>query len=86
MNKTRGLMLITDPAFGCQEVETFTCKHCQRVEDKPPFKTATSEGIGAWCSCCDAPICLRCEGKPCIPIERWLDRQEARRSYEESSK
>lgn len=79
-NKARGYSIITDPAF-CSpvEIETFTCLHCSTVVDKPAFKSSTDDAIGAWCSCCDGPICLKCVGKGCRPIQRWLDRMEARR-------
>ena len=78
--KALGYGIIIDPAFGSPtEVDTFTCVHCQFVVDKIPFKSATDDAIGAWCSCCDGPICLRCVGKGCRPIQRWLDRMESRR-------
>lgn len=78
--KSRGYSIITDPAFARpQETDTFTCLHCQQIVDKPPFKRATDDGIGAWCHCCNGPICMRCVGKGCRPIEKYLDRMEARR-------
>ena len=81
MRKARGYSIITDPAFAKpQETDTFTCCHCSTVVDKPPFKSATDGAIGAWCTCCDAPMCLRCVGKGCRPLERWLERMESRRS------
>jgi hypothetical protein len=82
MKKARGYSIITDPAMPRpEETETFTCCHCQQIVDKPPFVAATDEAIGAWCTCCDAPMCKRCIGKPCRPIEKWLEQQETRRSY-----
>lgn len=88
MRKALGYGIITDPAFSSpQEVDTFTCCHCQTVVDKVPFKAATDDDvngrpIGAWCTCCDAPMCRKCVGKPCEPIERWLEKQETRRHYD----
>ena len=43
------------------EVDTYTCLHCQRIVDKPPFKCATDDGIGAWCYTCNGAICLHPE-------------------------
>lgn len=87
MRQARGYQIITDPAFGSpQETDTFTCCHCQKVVEKPPRMGPTNEAIGAWCTCCDAPMCLSCVGKGCRPIEKWLAKMEARRSYEENSK
>ena len=81
MRKSRGYFIITDPAKSLpEEGETYSCLHCGTVVDKPPFKSATDDGIGAWCHCCNGPICLGCVGKGCRPIERWLERMETRRS------
>ncbi len=87
MRKARGYSIITDP-YHCEEVDTYTCCHCQQVIDKPPFRSATDDDrngkpIGAWCTCCDAAMCPRCIGKGCRPIERWLIQQETRRNYDE---
>jgi len=79
MNHARGVTIITDPIAGVQEVDTFTCCHCQQIVDKPPRVAATDGRIGAWCTCCDAAMCLDCVGKGCTPIQRWLDQQEKRR-------
>lgn len=85
MKKARGYEIITDPAFGVpDESDTFTCCHCGRVIRKPPFKNSTDPAIGAWCTCCDAPMCKKCIGKGCTPLEKKLDMWERRRQNEES--
>ena len=92
MRKARGFGIIKDPSFSCDvEVETATCCHCQWTRDRVPYKGMADDDkngrpIGAWCTCCDAYMCLRCVGKPCTPIERWLERQETRRNYDEVMK
>jgi len=92
VKQNRGFMVITDPSarqFTC-EIETFTCCHCQQIVDRMPGVVITSDApdgrraVGAWCTCCDAPMCLRCVGKGCRPIERWLERMETRRNYDEA--
>lgn len=84
MRRSRGYSIITDPRFSRPtEVDTFTCLHCQQVVDKPPYKSATD--VGAWCHCCNGPICGTewCLRRGCIPVERWLERQESRRYIRE---
>lgn len=78
MKKALGTFIITDPAVGTTEIDTFTCCHCQRVVDRVPFKGPTADGIGAWCHLCDAPMCLECVGKGCLPFEKRLEMEEAR--------
>jgi hypothetical protein len=81
--KTRGAFIIKDPALPCDQiVETFTCLHCQAVVDKPPFKSNTDDGIGGYCHKCNGPVCLKCAGKPCVPIERWLETMETKMHYD----
>src|SRR5882724_5685517 len=82
MKKARGYTIICDPARPTQEIDTYTCCHCNRLVDKPAGMSNTNDAIGAWCTCCDAAMCLQCVGKGCLPIERWLEQQETRRNYE----
>jgi hypothetical protein len=84
MRHARGYSIINDPRFSRPfEIDTFTCLHCQQVVDKPPFKSATDDDIGAWCHCCNGPICHRCRGLGCRPIEHYLERLESRRYIRE---
>jgi hypothetical protein len=73
MRKARGYLVTRQDGKIINEVDTFTCCHCDKIVDTPPGKSATSDGIGAWCHCCNAPMCLQCVGKGCTPIERWLE-------------
>lgn len=91
--RSLGVTIISDPSFSCDQViETFTCAHCQTIVDRIPARAITEDGpdgrkaVGAWCTCCDAPICLQpwCRKRGCIPIEKWLDQIEARRNYEQA--
>jgi hypothetical protein len=62
--------------FGVQEMDSFTCAHCQRIT----FVGARTnpEDLGGRCTCCDKLICKGCVGKTCRPIERWLEQMESK--------
>ena|SRR5271166_5781252 len=96
MRKARGYLITSDPEITrAHEVDTFTCLHCQKVIDKPPYKQPTDDVLvngrpqllGGYCHKCDGPICPDCIGKPCVPIEKWLEivekRSERKRHYDE---
>jgi hypothetical protein len=84
--KARGYEIITGPE-GVTEADTFTCCHSwcgQKVVRKPAFSGPYGgDKLWAWCTCCDAPMCFECIGKPCSAVERWLESQETKRNYEE---
>lgn len=76
MKKARGYRIITDP-LGTKEEDTFTCCHCNAITAVIPFKGTAA--LGAWCTCCDAPMCWRCAKKGgCEHIEKKLERWESR--------
>ena len=57
------------------EADTLTCQHCNRV-----YVIAASRGStdpGGWCRLCMAPICSPCVGKPCVPLEKQIEKMEA---------
>lgn len=60
--------------FGSHEEHSFTCKHCNRVTFVRAGCDPTE--LGGRCTCCDALICKRCVGKPCLPLEKRLDLYE----------
>ena len=85
--KARGYLITFDPRYANPlEVDTFTCLHCQEVIDKPPYKQPTDDVngrvLGGYCHKCDGPICPACIGKPCVPIEKWLDMIETKLHYD----
>lgn len=92
-NKQRGLGQIIDPSCSSAvEVESFACCHCGAhtwVENNSKVignVVTEKKPLAARCTCCDKLMCLACVGKGCVPLERWLERQEARRSYDECAR
>jgi hypothetical protein len=72
-----GYAIRTDPVLGISETDTRTCGHCQRVDAIKPFCDPAE--VGGLCYVCNRYICLRCHGlATCDPIERKLERNEAR--------
>ena len=67
---------------GTFEVDTFTCKHCNRAI----HIAIKSQGDEFFCRNCMARICPSCADHPCIPFMKKIEAQEARdrtlRSYE----
>lgn len=82
MRNPGGYAVITDPN-GRTEIDTFTCKHCNRIKHVMPKQRP--EDIGGICYGCMGMVCERCVGKGCDTIEKKLERAEAsyhaRRSY-----
>lgn len=58
------------------EIDTFTCKHCQRIV-RVPVKASPSD-CGGWCALCCAPVCKACAGADCVPFEKQLEASERR--------
>jgi hypothetical protein len=80
-----GYAVVTDPAAGSpEEIDSLTCAHCNAVVWMKPFQDGAA--MGGHCTCCDKYICLRCIGKGCRPLQRWLEQQERRREYDEASR
>lgn len=68
---------------GVFEVDTFSCSHCQRITHVMPRMDPAD--LGGMCKVCYKLICPFCVGKGCDPLEKKLERSEARdrarRSY-----
>jgi hypothetical protein len=84
MLKPGGYAFTFGPNGVQQELDTFTCCHCNSVVHiKPKCNPAD---LGGQCRLCDKPICPRCLGKGCTPFEKRLEQVEARdralRSYQ----
>lgn len=79
MKKTRGYGIITYcDSDKTEEVDTWACVHCQRTQDRIPFKSPTDDTLGRWCQTCDGPVCMDPKCARCIPFERKLEMIEAR--------
>jgi len=83
MRNAQGCATISGPLGVVEEIDTFTCCHCNsivhvRVGVKP-------DELGSWCTLCGKMHCARQECQTCVPFERKMERMEAqcraRRSY-----
>ena len=70
-----GGILETTNEFGTHSIDTFTCKHCSKIVQIPPYCDPAS--LGGRCTVCDGLICPNCVGKGCDPLEEKLKRAEA---------
>lgn len=75
MKHARGFMELVDNDLKVEVAayDTMTCQHCNSVEVIPPYSTINL----TWCKKCMGLVCKRCAAKPCDPVERKLERQEA---------
>lgn len=87
MRQPQGYTIIVGPQ-PTVEMDTFTCAHCGVVQFVKPFTRA--EDMGGICHGCGDKsrpsfICKSCVGKGCDPLEKKIERLEARgaalRSY-----
>ncbi len=62
-----------------EEMDTCTCKHCNKVWYVRG--TAIKSNPGGWCRMCMAPICPQCAGKECVPFLKKLDEYEAKQKF-----
>lgn len=74
MRNAQGVMLISDPAAGLQEADTFTCFHCQYVTQVKPMSDPAA--AGGFCRVCMKLICKNCVGKSCTPFEKKIQAME----------
>ena len=76
MRNPHGYALWVDPDLPRDfERDTFTCAHCNAVNQVTPFTTPAA--LGGWCSCCCAPICPKCSDRfECTPFEKKLEAYE----------
>jgi hypothetical protein len=92
MQRAHGYVTIVDPGAPLVEYDTVVCCHCNKIVFTKPGSISTvyliqhltpegliywSEAPGAACWHCHKPVCLPCHALGCcLPLERWLDRQE----------
>lgn len=75
MRRPGGYAVITDPSGGVQEMDTFTCAHCNRIVHVPV--KANPDDIGGMCRMCMKMICPSCvDAGVCDPFEKKLKRME----------
>jgi len=79
---TRHGVLITSGPDGVIEEDTFACGHCGCIVTVKPM--CDPADMGGRCTCCDSLICKHCVDKGCDPMEKKLDRWEARARLLES--
>lgn len=74
--KKFGCYIITSE-FGCEEMDTFTCGHCNNIRLVKPKESA--DDIGGTCGVCWQLICPGCVASgTCDPFEEKLKRAEQR--------
>ena len=74
MRHPQGYICIADPEAGVDEIDTFTCRHCQRIV--PVRARQNPAALGGFCRTCDALICGKCVGGSCVPFMRQVERME----------
>lgn len=83
MWRAGGYSCISEPDCSPVEQDTFTCGHCNYIVHVKPKTDPTN--LGGMCKQCMKLVCPRCVGKGCDPLEKKLERAEARaaalRSY-----
>lgn len=75
INKKLGYYVIASE-FGCDEIDTFTCAHCNTIQKVKPKERP--EDIGGLCKLCFGLVCPMCVGGGCDPFEKKLEREEDR--------
>jgi hypothetical protein len=90
MIRPHGYVTIAHPESRTIERDAVSCRHCQRIVFVKPGTVSTvylepqqdgtwKETPGAFCRCCMAPICLRCEAQGvCTPFLKQIEAAEAR--------
>lgn len=81
MRQPQGYTIITGPAPGTGELDSFTCAHCNSVRFVQPMcPPGDMPDICHLCGDKTRPsfICEQCRGKGCDPFEKKLDRWEKR--------
>lgn len=85
MRLAQGYTVVTGPAPGTGERDTYTCAHCNRVHTiKPMCAPADMPNVCHMCGDKHRPsfICKPCEAKGgCDPFEEKLKRMETVRAY-----
>lgn len=76
--RATGVGIITDPdAHGPQEMDTFTCAHCQTIVFLHNPDGTRKADQGGFCIKCFKPVCGPCAdlGR-CTPIEKRIEQRE----------
>lgn len=84
MRQAQGYTIISGPAPGTGELDSYTCAHCNRVRFVKPMAPANEmPDVCHLCGNKHRPsfICEHCVGKGCDPFEEKLKRMEKRAHY-----
>lgn len=84
MRQPQGYSIVSGPAPGTGEWDTFTCAHCNTLHRVKPM--AAADEMPDVCHLCgdkNRPsfICKACLGKGCDPFEEKLLRMEAKQRF-----
>lgn len=71
-----GLGTLWMPYGETKEMATFSCAHCNGIRHVKPY--CDPADLGGLCKLCMGVICETCVGKGCDPLEKQIERQEAR--------
>ena len=74
VGRVEGYAIITDDWGATQEMDTFTCCHCNGIQFIRPG-SGTQRG---YCYNCNHPTCGRERCLNCVPFERMIEEMEAR--------
>lgn len=84
-HRRAGYATIVHPGRGgVKEMDTCTCRHCNRVWCTRSNDPAQETSLGGFCRQCMAMICDPCVGKPCTTIEQKMLEMEARDRFNRS--
>ena len=74
VGRVEGYAIITDDWGATQEMDTFTCCHCNGIQFIRPG-SGTQRG---YCFNCNHPTCGRERCLNCVPFERMIEEMEGR--------
>ena len=74
VGRVEGYAIITDNWGATQEMDTFTCSHCNGIQFIRPA-SGTQRG---YCFNCNHPTCGRERCLNCVPFERMIEEIEGR--------
>ncbi|HEV8245682.1 MAG TPA: hypothetical protein VGP93_07935 [Polyangiaceae bacterium] len=77
MRRPQGYAITTEPGKADEELDTFTCRHCNCIVFVKPRQDPSE--MGGFCTLCMGHTCARCAGTgQCDPFEKKLERMESR--------